>query len=47
MGAQHDGCLFGSCKSHHLDVPGEGCHRVGDVAHDLAGEAFLAIGIDN
>ena len=47
MGAQHDGRLLGSGEGDHLDVPGVGCHGVGDVAHDLTGEAFLAIRIDD
>ena len=47
VGAQHDGRLLGSGEGDHLDVPGVGCHGVGDIAHDLTGEAFLAIRIDN
>lgn len=47
MGSQHDGCLLGGSKSHNLDVPGVWGHGVGDVAHDLTREAFLAVGIDN
>lgn len=47
VGAQHDGRLLGSGEGDHLDVPGVGCHGVGDVAHDLTGEAFLAIRIDD
>lgn len=47
VGAEHDGRLLGGRKSHHLDVPGVGSHRVGDVAHDLSREALLAIRVHN
>jgi len=45
--SQHDGRLLGGCKRHNLDVPGVRGHGVGNVAHDLTGEALLAVGIDN
>jgi len=47
VGCQHDGRLLGGSKSHDPDVPGVRCHGVSDVAHNLAWEALLAVGIDN
>lgn len=47
MRSQHDGRLLGGSKRHDLDVPGVWGHGVGDVAHDLTREAFLAVRIDD
>lgn len=46
VGREHDGCLVGGGEGGHVDVPvvrGEGVGHVGD---DLAGEAHLAVIID-
>lgn len=47
VGAQHDRRLLGGGKSNHLQVPGVRCHCVGDVAHHLTREAFLAIRVND
>lgn len=47
VGGQHNGSLLGSCERINLDVPSVGRKGVSDVAHDLAGEALLAIRVDN
>ncbi len=47
MAAEHDGRFLGGRDGHHLGVPGQLSHSVGDVRDHLAGEAFLAVRIND
>jgi hypothetical protein len=45
--SQHDWGLLSGCHCHDLNLPGVWRHRVCHVADDLAGEALLAVWVDN
>ena len=47
VAAEHDRRFLGGRDGHHLGVPGQLSHGVGDVRDHLAGEAFLAVRIND